>query len=67
MGVSVLPGVAVEADVLAGRLVRIPWRSKFEAWTQIVWNERRAVAPAMAAFLEAARERIGRARCGATA
>src|SRR5262249_5296525 len=55
MGVSVLPSVAVEADVLAGRLVLLPWRGRFEAVTQLVWNNRRAMSPAVGAFLDAAR------------
>ena len=55
MGVSVLPSVAVEADVLAGRLVLLPWRGRFEAVTQMVWNNRRAMSPAVGAFLDAAR------------
>ena len=56
MGVSVLPSVAVEADVAAGRLVRLPWSEPFEVYTQIAWNDRRSFSPAQAAFVATARE-----------
>jgi DNA-binding transcriptional LysR family regulator len=56
MGVSVLPAVAVEAEVLAGRLTRLAWREPFEVYTQVVWNKRRSPSPAQAAFMLIARE-----------
>jgi DNA-binding transcriptional LysR family regulator len=52
MGVSVLPNVAVETEVVAGRLVRVPWREPFDVYTQLVWSARRSVRPTMAAFIE---------------
>ena len=55
MGVSVLPSVAVEADVVAGRLSRLPWSEPFELFTQLVWNARRSVDPSLAAFMDVAR------------
>ena len=55
MGVAALPSVAVEADIAAGNLVRLPWRGAFEVYTQIVWNDRRSLTPALAAFIETAR------------
>ena len=55
MGVSVLPSVAVEADVVAGRLSRLPWSEPFELLTQLVWNARRSVDPSLAAFMDVAR------------
>jgi DNA-binding transcriptional LysR family regulator len=55
MGVSALLSVAVEADVAAGNLVRLAWREPFDVYTQVVWNERRSLTPAMTAFVEAAR------------
>jgi hypothetical protein len=45
MGISVLPGTAIDADVAAGRLVRLPWRETFEVYTQLVWNARRSPSP----------------------
>jgi len=56
MGLSVLPSVAIEADVAAGRLVRLPWADEFEVYTQIVWNNRRSVSPAQAAFMATTRD-----------
>jgi DNA-binding transcriptional LysR family regulator len=55
MGISVLPSVAVEADVAMGRLARLPWREPFDVYTQLVWNSRRTIAPAQAAFMATAR------------
>jgi DNA-binding transcriptional LysR family regulator len=58
MGVSVLLSVAVEADVAGGRLVRLAWQEPFDVHTQIVWNARRTISPAQAAFMATARESI---------
>jgi DNA-binding transcriptional LysR family regulator len=55
MGVSVLPSVAVEADVAAGRLARLAWGMPFDVYTQVVWNTRRSVSPAQAAFMATTR------------
>jgi DNA-binding transcriptional LysR family regulator len=55
MGVSVLPRVAVEAEISAGRLSQLRWSEPFELFTQIVWNARRSVDPSLAAFMETAR------------
>jgi DNA-binding transcriptional LysR family regulator len=62
MGVSVLPSVAIEADVAAGRLVRLPWRESFEVYTQLAWNARRSISPALAAFMATARATLQRER-----
>ena len=67
MGVSVVPSVAVEADLVAGRLVSLPWEPRFEVYTQLVWNERRLLAPAHAAFLATAREALRAGNQGASA
>ena len=56
MGVSVLPEVAVAPDVAAGRLARLPWAEPFNVHTQLVWNARRSLSPALAAFMSTARE-----------
>jgi DNA-binding transcriptional LysR family regulator len=52
MGVSVLPSVAVETEVLAGRLARLPWGEPFDVYTQLVWSARRSIRPTIAAFIE---------------
>jgi DNA-binding transcriptional LysR family regulator len=59
MGVSVMPAVAVEADMLAERLVALEWRDSFAVYTQIVWNARRSISPAQAAFIQTARTVLG--------
>jgi DNA-binding transcriptional LysR family regulator len=56
MGLSVLPEVAVAPEIAAGRLARIPWARPFEVYTQVVWNGRRSISPALAAFMSTARE-----------
>jgi len=56
MGVSVLPSVAVDADVAAGRLLRLPWTEPFDVSTQLVWNNRRSVSRAQAAFMATTRD-----------
>jgi DNA-binding transcriptional LysR family regulator len=55
MGVAALPTVAVEVDIDAGRLVPLTWRDPFDVSTQMVWNERRSISPAQAAFMAMAR------------
>lgn len=55
MGISVLPAVAVEADISAGRLSELAWTERFAVYTQLVWNERRSISPAQAAFRATAR------------
>ena len=55
MGVSALPSIAVSADIAAGNLVRLPWRRSFDVSTQVVWNDRRSLTPAMAAFIDTAK------------
>lgn len=59
MGISALLSVAVEADIAAGQLVRLPWRERFDVYTQVVWNERRALTPAIAAFIDTAKQVLG--------
>ena len=56
MGVSVLPGVAVSAELADGKLAALRWNQSFEVLTQMVWHEERWKSPALGAFLEMARE-----------
>jgi DNA-binding transcriptional LysR family regulator len=55
MGLSVLPSVAVEADLQSARLAVLAWRDPFAVFTQLVWNARRSISPAQAAFMQTAR------------
>ena len=65
MGVSAVPSVAVEAEVAAGNLVRLAWLEPFEVYTQIVWNDRRSLTPALSAFIDTATATFGVAGRGA--
>ena len=56
MGVSVLPSVAVNAELQAGTLAALRWAGPFEVLTQMSWHEDRWKSPALRAFLEVARE-----------
>jgi DNA-binding transcriptional LysR family regulator len=56
MGVSVLPSVAVGAELDAGTLAALRWDEPFEVFTQMSWHEKRWKSPPLRAFLEAARE-----------
>jgi DNA-binding transcriptional LysR family regulator len=56
MGVSVLPSVAVSAELEDGKLAALRWQEPFEVLTQMVWHEERWQSPALRVFLETARE-----------
>lgn len=60
MGVSVLPTVAVRADLMCGRLSALEWSEPFEVATQMAWHKGRWKSPVLKAFLEAAREILAR-------
>jgi DNA-binding transcriptional LysR family regulator len=56
MGVSVLPSVAVNAELEAGTLAALQWGEPFEVLMQMSWHEDRWKSPALRAFLEVTRE-----------
>jgi DNA-binding transcriptional LysR family regulator len=56
MGISVLPSVAVSAELKAGTLAALQWGEPFEVLTQMSWHEGRWKSPALHAFLDVARE-----------
>ncbi|MGH3146757.1 MAG: LysR family transcriptional regulator substrate-binding protein, partial [Rubrobacter sp.] len=56
MGVSVLPSVAVDAELGDGKLAALRWDASFEVITQMVWHKERWKSPALGAFLSVARE-----------
>ncbi len=60
MGVSVLPTVAVEADLAAGNLRKLGWVEPFLVETRMVWNGERWPSPALKAFLDTARDVLPR-------
>jgi DNA-binding transcriptional LysR family regulator len=60
MGVSVLPTVAVRAELNSGRLAALCWSKPFGVVTQMAWHGERWTSPAAKAFLETAREAFDR-------
>ena len=56
MGVSVLPSVAVGAELKSGTLADLRWGEPFEVITQMSWHENRWKSPALRAFLDVVRE-----------
>ena len=56
MGVTVLPTVAVEAELAAGALSELGWQDPIHVGTLMAWNETRWASPALRAFLKTARE-----------
>lgn len=56
MGVSVLPSVAVSAELEAGKLAALRWGEPFEVLTQMSWRKDRWESPAFRAFLETVRK-----------
>jgi DNA-binding transcriptional LysR family regulator len=58
MGVSVLPSVAVGAELHTGTLAALRWDEPFKVLTQMSWHEDRWKSPALRAFLEVAREQF---------
>jgi DNA-binding transcriptional LysR family regulator len=56
MGVTVLPTVAVEAELSAGDLSELGWKEPIQVGTLMAWNGARWASPALRAFLETARE-----------
>jgi DNA-binding transcriptional LysR family regulator len=56
MGVSVLPTIAVEAELAAGSLSKLRWQEPIRIGTLMAWNEARWASPALRAFLSTARE-----------
>ena len=62
MGVTVLPTVAVEAELAAGTLSELVWHEPILVGTLVAWNEARWASPALRAFLKTAREVLSASR-----
>jgi DNA-binding transcriptional LysR family regulator len=58
MGVSVLPTVAVGAELAAGGMSELRWQEPIRVGTLMAWNEERWASPALRAFLQTARETL---------
>jgi len=60
IGLSLLPVVAVAAEVAQGRLVPLPWVGPdFQVVTQLIWHKDKWLSPALRAFLQVARQVLG--------
>lgn len=61
LGVSLLPAVAVVAELAAGHLVALPWEGDgLSVGSLMVWHNHRWLSPSLAAFMELARKELGR-------
>ncbi|HYN90021.1 MAG TPA: substrate-binding domain-containing protein, partial [Ardenticatenaceae bacterium] len=59
MGITVLPAVAVAAEVAQGRLVALPWADRpLDMVTQMLWHKDKWLSPALGAFLDLTREML---------
>lgn len=60
LGVALLPAVCLENERRAGDITAVPWKEKdFSVLTQMVRRKERWVSPALAAFMDTAREVLG--------
>lgn len=60
LGVALLPAVCLENERRAGDITTVPWKEKdFSVLTQMVRRKERWVSPALAAFMDTAREVLG--------
>jgi DNA-binding transcriptional LysR family regulator len=56
MGLTILPEVAVTAEVAQGRLVILPWAGPtYNLVTQLAWHKDKWLSPALQAFLDITR------------
>jgi DNA-binding transcriptional LysR family regulator len=63
MGITVLPAVTAQRELVEGRLVALPWTEPgFEVLTEMVLHKDKWISPALRAFLDVARETLQRNR-----
>lgn len=59
LGLTVLPAVAVAAELSQGRLLKLPWRGPdLSVVTHVVWHKDKWLSPALDAFLTLTREML---------
>ena len=59
LGLTVLPGVTVAAELSQGRLLKLPWRGPdLTVVTHMVWHKDKWLSPALSAFLSLSREML---------
>ncbi|QBD76216.1 LysR family transcriptional regulator [Ktedonosporobacter rubrisoli] len=52
MGVALLPQMAIQAEVAAGKMVMLPWTRPLEVQTQMIWHREKWLSPALQTLLE---------------
>ena len=57
LGIAVLPAMAVEREIKAGRLNELAWQwSDKQIYTQLAWHQDKWISPPLQAFIESTRE-----------
>lgn len=60
MGVAVLPEITVRSEIAQGRLAALAWSEPgYTIATQLIYHKEKWISPALAAFLDTAREALG--------
>ena len=60
MGVAVLPEITVRSEIAHGHLAALAWSEPgYTIATQLIWHKDKWITPALAAFLDTAREVLG--------
>jgi len=55
LGMTVIPGIAVQNEIQAGELVPLPWEDDLEVAVFMIWHQDRWIPPILDAFLDTAR------------
>ncbi len=57
LGIAVLPAMAVEREIKAGRLRELAWQwSDKQIYTQLAWHQDKWISPPLRAFIDSTRE-----------
>ena len=61
LGVAILPAVAVRDEAGRGEAALLPWaEDPLEAGILMIWHRKKWLSPALAAFMDLAREELAR-------
>lgn len=61
IGIAFLPEITVEAEIVRGNLVALPWKSpNLHVYTHMAWHKDKWLSPILLSFIEAAREVIAK-------
>jgi DNA-binding transcriptional LysR family regulator len=64
LGLTVLPAVAVAAELSQGRLLKLPWSGPdLTVATHMLWHKDKWLSPVLSAFLSLAREMLATRAC----